>query len=85
MVTYFLYRSTVPLQATFSVPPSLQNYMEILPRHGLVQADSSFAAQLKFFPQAAIFADGEMFFKKDKPGFLQVPISIHVTGQVCRM
>jgi hypothetical protein len=75
-------RSTVPLQATFTIPPVFKKHMEIVPKYGLVQSKSSFAAQLKFFPGKDIFHEGIDFFTNDiEPLTLQVPINIAISGQ----
>ena len=53
--------------------------MEILPKHGLVQGESSFSAQLKFKPKSAIFTECSEFFNR---GYLEVLVKIEVTNQV---
>ena len=73
-------RSSLPLQINFSIPSELQKYMDILPKYGLVQAKSLFAAQLKFFPQKCIFNEGTEFF--DTGNVLKVPVTVIVSKQV---
>lgn len=55
--------------------------MELLPRTGFVQAQSSFSAQLKFLPRASLAEDAPQYFDKET-GVLEVPLTIHVADQV---
>ena len=72
-------RSVTPLHSTFIVPQPLSQYLEILPKHGLVQGESSFAAQLKFLPTKDLLATD---YVNPASGLLQAPVTVSVTGQV---
>lgn len=49
---YLLYnRATTALMLTFEVCLEMRKHMEILPKTGFIQAQSSFNAQLKFLPR----------------------------------
>lgn len=74
-------RATSALKLTFEVPKSLRKHMELLPKTGFVQAQSSFSAQLKFLPRCTIAEDAPNFFDKEM-GVLEVPLTIHVADQV---
>jgi len=74
-------RATSALKLTFEVPKSLRKHMELLPKTGFVQAQSSFSAQLKFLPRATLAEDAPEFFDKET-GVLEVPLAIHVADQV---
>lgn len=85
-----IHRSRTALQATFSIPPPLSPHMEILPKYGLVQGESSFSAQLKFLPLLSILkmreeGGGELekyFQEEEEERVMNVPISVLVAGQV---
>lgn len=74
-------RSSIALQATFNIPPSLGKYLEILPKHGLVQGESCFAAQLKFLPTNDIYKECSKYISNEEPHLMEVPVNISVTGQ----
>ncbi|XP_039610977.1 cilia- and flagella-associated protein 74 [Polypterus senegalus] len=73
-------RSNISLQLTFEVCKELRNHMEILPKTGFIQAQSTFNAQLKFLPRQSLADDAEGYFDKDT-GVLEVPMIIHVADQ----
>ena len=77
-------RAAIPLQVTFLVPEPLQEDMEVLPKHGLVQGNSSFSAQLKFLPTKTIFDRCGSFFMGDEESQhkIEVPMNIQVANQV---
>ena len=69
---------------TFAVPPELQQHLEVVPRHGLVQAHSSFAAQLKFQPRSSIqeSPDCLKFCDEEREGAYNIPVEVLVADQV---
>ena len=68
---------------TFEVPPELQPHLEVVPKHGLVQGQSSFAAQLKFLPQPSIMEHSNClkFYSEDN-GSYAMPVQVLVADQV---
>lgn len=68
---------------TFQVPSNLQEYLEVLPRHGLVQGEESFAAQLKFKPQDTLLEE-ETASKYYTPSddLWRMPVQVGVAFQV---
>lgn len=44
-------RASTALKLTFEVCVEMRKHMEILPKAGFIQAQSSFNAQLKFMPR----------------------------------
>ena len=73
---------------TFAVPPELQTHLEVVPKHGLVQAHSSFAAQLKFLPKPSIQESPECLKFHDEEreggggGVYNMPVEVLVADQV---
>ena len=51
------------------------------PKHGIVQANDSLAAQIKFVPLQSIFSD-ECWSYVNNEGIIEMPVSIVVAGQV---
>ncbi|KAM4570699.1 cilia- and flagella-associated protein 74 [Fundulus diaphanus] len=74
-------RANTALKVTFEVCPEMRKHMEILPKNGFVQAQSTFNAQLKFLPRQSLSKDAENFFDSDT-GVLEVPMTVQVAGQV---
>ncbi|XP_071392092.1 cilia- and flagella-associated protein 74 [Centroberyx affinis] len=74
-------RATTALRLTFEVCPEMRNHMEILPKTGFIQANSSFNAQLKFLPRCSLSEDAKKFFDRDT-GVLEVPLTVQVADQV---
>ncbi|KAM6924912.1 cilia- and flagella-associated protein 74 [Xenentodon cancila] len=74
-------RASTALKLTFEVCPDMRKHMEIHPKTGLIQAQSSFNAHLKFMPRRSLSKDAEQFFDTDT-GVLEVPMTVHVAGQV---
>ena len=75
-------RATTALRVTFVIPSQLQPHFEVLPEQGLIQGESSFAAQLKFLPQENIYDGKCNKFLDPTTGNLSVPIQVIVAGQV---
>ena len=71
-------RASTALRVTFRVPPSLQPHMEVLPKYGVVQGESSYSAQLKFTPKASILEWEGL----TEEGALIMPVEVHVVDQV---
>ncbi|XP_075331716.1 cilia- and flagella-associated protein 74 [Odontesthes bonariensis] len=74
-------RANTALRLTFDVCQEMRKHMEILPKTGFIQAQSSFNAQLKFMPRRSLSKHAEKFFDSDT-GVLEVPIKVQVAGQV---
>ena len=76
-----VFRATSALKLMFEVPKSMKKHMELLPKTGFVQAQSSFSAQLKFLPRKSLYQDAPEYFDPET-GVLEVPLAIHVADQV---
>ena len=75
-----------PLRVTFEVPPELQPHLEVVPKHGLVQGNSSFAAQLKFLPKSNILESSDCHkFLDEAMGTRKMPVQVLVADQVCSL
>ncbi|XP_070767007.1 cilia- and flagella-associated protein 74 [Enoplosus armatus] len=74
-------RASTALKLTFEVCPEMRKHMEILPKTGFIQAQSSLSAQLKFLPRCSLSKDAKKFFDKDT-GVLEVPMTVQIAGQV---
>ncbi|XP_040009856.1 cilia- and flagella-associated protein 74 isoform X3 [Xiphias gladius] len=74
-------RASTALKVTFEVCPEIRKHMEIVPKTGFIQAQSSFNAQLKFLPRHSLSKDVKKFFDNDT-GVLEVPMTVQVAGQV---
>ncbi|XP_056278610.1 cilia- and flagella-associated protein 74 [Pseudoliparis swirei] len=74
-------RAGAALKLTFEVCPEMRRHMEILPKTGVVEARSSFKAQLRFQPRKSLPRDAERLFDSDT-GVLEVPLVVRVAGQV---
>ncbi|XP_029910701.1 cilia- and flagella-associated protein 74 [Myripristis murdjan] len=70
--------ASTALRLTFDVCPEMRKHMEILPKTGFIQAQSSFNAQLKFLPRCSL---SETFFDRET-GVLEVPVTVQVADQV---
>ena len=81
----FIYRAPTALQMTFLVPSDLQPYLEVLPIHGVVQGESSFAAQLKFTPIASLLESDSLkeTYYTQEDDIWRMPIQVGVANQVC--
>ncbi|KAM9299339.1 cilia- and flagella-associated protein 74 [Gastrophryne carolinensis] len=73
-------RATTALRLKFEVCKELRNHMELLPKTGFIQAQSSFSVQLKFLPRHSLSQDASEYFDKDT-GVLEVPMAILVADQ----
>ncbi|XP_018408595.1 PREDICTED: cilia- and flagella-associated protein 74 [Nanorana parkeri] len=73
-------RATTALRLKFEVCKELRNHMELLPKTGFIQAQSSFSVQLKFIPRHSLFEDASEYFDKET-GVLEVPVTISVVDQ----
>ena len=70
------------------VPEALQEHLEVLPEHGLMQASSCFAAQLKFHPHPGILTDCHQYCSATSSSsetVLMMPVEIIVTDLVCHV
>ncbi|XP_061760780.1 cilia- and flagella-associated protein 74 [Nerophis ophidion] len=84
-----LYQNVVTLQSststalklTFDLCSAMRKHIEILPRTGFLQAQSSFTAHLKFVPRQSLPQDASKYFDHET-GVLEVPMTVQVAGQV---
>ncbi|KAM8830181.1 cilia- and flagella-associated protein 74 isoform 1-T1 [Synchiropus picturatus] len=74
-------RASTVLTLTFDMCEEMKKHMEILPKTGFIQAQSSFDAHLKFLPRPSLSEDAEKYFDKET-GVLEVPMTVRVAGQV---
>ncbi|KAL5252786.1 hypothetical protein ACHWQZ_G015526 [Mnemiopsis leidyi] len=72
-------RATSALRIKFEIPSLLRDHVDVLPQNGVVQANSSFSAQLKFIPLSSIFKDCRKFFGEGQ--LLKIPIRVRVADQ----
>ena len=72
-------RATSALRIKFEIPAPLREHVDVLPQNGVVQANSSFSAQLKFIPLPSIFESCKKFFSDGQ--LLKIPIRIRVADQ----
>ena len=81
--TYFYnyFRATTALRLRFEVCPELRNHLELLPKTGYIQAQSTFSAQLKFLPRSNLAEEAGKYFDPET-GVLQAPLVITVADQV---
>nr|XP_020468130.1 cilia- and flagella-associated protein 74 isoform X2 [Monopterus albus] len=77
----FQSRASTALRLTFQLCPEMRKHMEILPKTGFIQAQSSFNAQLRFLPRRSLSKDAKRFFDSDT-SVLEVPVTAQVAGQV---
>lgn len=63
----------------FCVPPPLRDCLEVLPHHGLIQGESSFAAQVKLQPNKDLLNSD---YVDSSSGTLRVPVDVNIKGQV---
>lgn len=74
------HRASTALQVAFQVPVDLQDYVEVSPRHGVVQGDSSFSAQVKFQPVESLLGLRKYYTPaSDK---WRMPVHVGVANQV---
>lgn len=72
-------RATSALRIKFELPASLRDHVDVLPKNGVVQANSSFSAQLKFLPLSSIFRDCGKYFSEGQ--LLRIPVRVRVADQ----
>ena len=78
-----LSRASTALQVTFQVPSDLQAYLEVLPKHGVVQGEESLAAQLKFKPLARLLEQDTMDkYYTPSDDLWRMPVNVGVAFQV---
>ncbi|KAM3659660.1 cilia- and flagella-associated protein 74 [Ammospiza maritima maritima] len=68
-------RATTTLRLKFEVCRELSKHMELLPKTGYIQAQSSFSAQLKFLPRQSLPEDAGSYFNAET-GILEAPVTI---------
>uniref|UniRef100_A0A8D0GUN6 Cilia and flagella associated protein 74 n=1 Tax=Sphenodon punctatus TaxID=8508 RepID=A0A8D0GUN6_SPHPU len=73
-------RTKAALRLKFEVCKELSNHMELLPKTGYIQAQSSFSVQLKFLPRHSLPKDAGRYFDQET-GVLEVPMTILVFDQ----
>lgn len=79
-------RAPTALQVTFQVPSDLQPYLEVLPKHGVVQGESPFAAQLKFTPSKPLLEPPlQDIYHTPTDGLFRMPVQVGVASQVSCM
>lgn len=69
---------------TFQVPVDLQPHLEVLPKHGVVQADVPFSAQLKFRALPSLLEEPSALRYSHEDGTVRVwrlPLEVIVKGQ----
>lgn len=68
---------------TFQVPSDLQPFLELLPKHGVVQGEASLSVQLKFQPLEAML-DREMYerYYTESDDMWRMPVHVGVANQV---
>ena len=72
-------RATSALRIKFEIPKALKDHVDVLPQVGVVQASSSFSAQLKFIPLSSIFEDCKKYFCDGQ--LLKIPVRVKVADQ----
>ncbi|KAM6435254.1 cilia- and flagella-associated protein 74 isoform 1-T1 [Liasis olivaceus] len=73
-------RATSALRLKFEVCKELDSYVELLPKTGYIQAQSSFSVQLKFLPRVSLSEDAKKYFD-EKTRVLEAPMTIKVSDQ----
>ncbi|XP_054148072.1 cilia- and flagella-associated protein 74 [Melozone crissalis] len=68
-------RARTTLRLKFEVCRELSKHMELLPKTGYIQAQSSFSAQLKFLPRQSLPEDAGSYFNA-QTGILEAPVTI---------
>ncbi|XP_034875869.1 cilia- and flagella-associated protein 74 [Mirounga leonina] len=74
-------RSKAALRLKFEVCKELREHMELLPETGYIQAQSSYAVQLKFLPRHSLPEDAGKYFDKESR-VLEAPMTIWVADQL---
>ncbi|XP_065506198.1 cilia- and flagella-associated protein 74 [Caloenas nicobarica] len=73
-------RAKVVLRLKFEVCKELSKHMELLPKTGYVQAQSSFSVQLKFLPRHSLPEDAGSYFNEETR-VLEAPVTIRVVDK----
>ncbi|KAL2296459.1 hypothetical protein Nmel_015777, partial [Mimus melanotis] len=73
-------RATTTLRLKFEVCRELRKHMELLPKTGYIQAQSSFSAQLKFLPRQSLPEDAGNYFNAET-GILEAPVTILIVDK----
>uniref|UniRef100_A0A8C3PPI6 Cilia and flagella associated protein 74 n=1 Tax=Calidris pygmaea TaxID=425635 RepID=A0A8C3PPI6_9CHAR len=73
-------RAKATLCLKFEVCRELSKHMELLPKTGYIQAQSSFSLQLKFLPRRSLPEDAGRYFNEET-GILEVPVRILIVDK----
>ncbi|XP_063173750.1 cilia- and flagella-associated protein 74 [Candoia aspera] len=73
-------RATTALRLKFEICKELAGYVELLPKTGYIQAQSSFSVQLKFLPRLSLSKDAKKYFD-ERTRVLEAPMMIIVSDQ----
>ncbi|XP_035200762.1 cilia- and flagella-associated protein 74 isoform X4 [Oxyura jamaicensis] len=73
-------RAKAPLRLKFEVCKELSKHMELLPKTGYIQAQSSFTVQLKFLPRHSLPQDAGSYFNEET-SVLEVPVTILIADK----
>uniref|UniRef100_A0A8C0EAQ3 Cilia and flagella associated protein 74 n=1 Tax=Bubo bubo TaxID=30461 RepID=A0A8C0EAQ3_BUBBB len=73
-------RTKTTLRLKFEVCKELSKHMELLPKAGYIQAQSSFSVQLKFLPRPSLPEDAGSYFNKETR-VLEVPVTILIVDK----
>ncbi|XP_010223787.1 PREDICTED: uncharacterized protein CFAP74 [Tinamus guttatus] len=73
-------RAKAALRLTFEVCRELTKHMELLPKTGYIQAQSSFSVQLKFLPRHSLPEDAGNYFDEETR-VLEVPMTILIADK----
>ncbi|KAM7083728.1 LOW QUALITY PROTEIN: cilia- and flagella-associated protein 74 [Ciconia maguari] len=74
-------RAKVTLRLKFEVCKELSKHMELLPKTGYIQAQSSFSVQLKFLPRCSLPEDAGSYFNEETR-VLEVPVTILIVDKM---
>ncbi|XP_010187029.1 PREDICTED: uncharacterized protein CFAP74, partial [Mesitornis unicolor] len=73
-------RAKTTLRLKFKVCKELRKHMELLPKTGYIQAQSSFSVQLKFLPRQSLREDARSYFNEETR-VLEVPVSVLIVDK----
>uniref|UniRef100_A0A8C3BZ28 Cilia and flagella associated protein 74 n=1 Tax=Cairina moschata TaxID=8855 RepID=A0A8C3BZ28_CAIMO len=73
-------RAKATLRLKFEVCKELSKHMELLPKTGYIQAQSSFTVQLKFLPRHSLPQDAGSYFNEET-SVLEVPVTILIADK----
>ncbi|XP_061869134.1 cilia- and flagella-associated protein 74 [Colius striatus] len=77
-------RAKATLHLKFEVCKELSKHMELLPKTGYIQAQSSFSVQLKFLPRPSLPEDAGSYFNEETR-VLEVPVTILIVDKAKRV